>query len=222
MTIGEIIKKYRVETGMNMDDFAKRCGISKAYVSILERNFNPISKKPATPSLETIKSVAAAIQIDFNDLISMLDSDQPVASYDDNNSDIPPGFIPLPAMKKVPLVGHIACGVPILAEENIESYIDAPVNKHVDFALICEGDSMIDAGIDNGDAVYIRKQPIVENGQIAAVRIGDSATLKRVFYEKNQIFLQAANSKYPPIVLVREELENVVIEGLAVGFTHWF
>ena len=135
---------------------------------------------------------------------------------------IPPGFIPLPKTYKVPLVGRIACGTPITAEENLEGYVDVPVDRQVDFALLCEGDSMVDAGIKNGDAVYIRKQPTVENGQIAAVRINGEATLKRVYINGNTMVLQPANASYPPLTYSLSDLEDVAIEGLAVGFTHWF
>lgn len=81
---------------------------------------------------------------------------------------------------------------------------------------------MIEAGIFDGDTVYIRKQPIVENGEIAAVRIDNEATLKRVYIYSDYIMLQPANSSYQPIIFTKEEMNNVVIEGKAVGFTHWF
>ena len=145
-----------------------------------------------------------------------------IMGWDVSSSPIPPGFIPLPKTYKVPLVGRIACGTPITAEENLEGYVDVPVDRQVDFALLCEGDSMVDAGIKNGDAVYIRKQPTVENGQIAAVRINGEATLKRVYINGNTMVLQPANASYPPFTYSLSDLEDVAIEGLAVGFTHWF
>lgn len=89
----------------------------------------------------------------------------------------------MPKTKKVPLIGTIACGTPILAVENIECDVDMPENIRADFALRCKGDSMIDAHIYDGDIVYIRKQPIVDNGEIAAVIIDDEATLKRFYRE---------------------------------------
>lgn len=214
MNLGEIIKAFRTENGYSMDDFAAKSGLSKAYISILERNRNPVNGKPAVPSLETIKSVASAMNIDFNDVIAMLDGTQEV-------SLIPPGFMPLPETYKVPLVGRIACGQPITAEENIEGYMDVPKGKHVDFCLLCEGDSMIDAGIDDGDIVYIRKQPDIENGQIAAVRIDNEATLKRVYKYPDRLVLQPENRSYPPLTYVGEEMNQVSIEGKAVGWMHW-
>lgn len=136
-------------------------------------------------------------------------------------TEVPPGFMPLPETCKVPLVGRIACGQPITAEENIEDYLDVPVGHHVDFALLCEGDSMVDAGIDDGDVVYIRKQPDVENGQIAAVRIDNEATLKRVYKYVDRIVLQPENRAYPPLTYVGAEMNQVTIEGKAVGWLHW-
>ena len=135
---------------------------------------------------------------------------------------IPPGFEPMPKMKKVPLIGAIACGDPITAMENREGEIDVPENIRCDFALRCKGNSMIGAGIHDGDAVYIRIQPEVENGQIAAVRIGDEATLKRVYLHTDYIELRPENPDYESIIRRREEMNDVHIEGKAVGYTHWF
>lgn len=135
---------------------------------------------------------------------------------------IPPGFEPMPKMKKVPLIGAIACGDSITATENREGEIDVPEDIRCDFALRCKGNSMIGAGIHDGDAVYIRIQPEVENGQIAAVRIGDEATLKRVYLHTDYIELRPENPDYESIIRRREEMNDVHIEGKAVGYTHWF
>lgn len=135
---------------------------------------------------------------------------------------IPPGFEPMLKMKKVPLIGAIACGDPITATENREGEIDVPEDIRCDFALRCKGNSMIGAGIHDGDAVYIRIQPEVENGQIAAVRIGDEATLKRVYLHTDYIELRPENPDYESIIRRREEMNDVHIEGKAVGYTHWF
>lgn len=135
---------------------------------------------------------------------------------------VPPGFEPMPKMKKVPLIGAIACGEPITAIENREGEIDAPEDMNCDFALRCKGDSMIGAGIHDGDAVYIHIQPEVENGEIAAVRIGDEATLKRVYLHSDYIELRPENSAYESFIRRREEMNDVYIEGKAVGYTHWF
>lgn len=220
MILGDLIKNYRREHGYSMEQFAKKTGLSKAYISILERNVNPVNNKPVIPSLETIKAVAQAINMDFNEVIALLDGNQPVSLK--GEPEIPPGFEPMPKMKKVPLIGAIACGEPITAMENREGEIDVPEDIRCDFALRCKGNSMIGAGIHDGDAVYIRIQPEVENGQIAAVRIGDEATLKRVYLHTDYIELRPENPDYESIIRRREEMNDVHIEGKAVGYTHWF
>ena len=90
------------------------------------------------------------------------------------------GLSPKPDMRRIPVLGTIACGAPILAQEHIEGYTTIPEDIHADFALICKGDSMVGARIFDGDLVYIRQQETVENGQNAAVLIDGEATLKRV------------------------------------------
>ncbi|MEE1219535.1 MAG: transcriptional repressor LexA [Ruminococcus sp.] len=125
---------------------------------------------------------------------------------------------PLPKMKKVPLLGTIACGEPILAEENIEDYINMPESTKGTFALRCKGDSMINARIFDGDIVYIREQPDVENGEIAAVLIDNEATLKRVYKYENRIELRPENPTFKVLNYENEELNNIKILGKAVGF----
>lgn len=144
-----------------------------------------------------------------------------VPMNDDDSSIIPPGFQPLPKMARVPRVGAIACGDPILAEQNIEDYDKVPADWRADFTLVCEGDSMLPR-IQNGDVVAIRKQPTVENGEIAAVRIDNEATLKHIYYSPDKLILQPENPAYPPIVLIGEEINSVTIEGKAVGLCRSF
>lgn len=134
---------------------------------------------------------------------------------------LPPNIEPLGSMQKIPLVGQIACGIPILAEQNIEDYVDLPGHIRADFALTCKGESMIGAGIRTGDIVYIRKQEEVENGQIAAVMIGnDEATLKRVYTKPGVVQLVAENPNIAPAIFIGEEAEKIHIVGLAVAYTH--
>ena len=220
MILGDLIIEYRREHVCSMDQFAKMTGLSKAYISILERNINPVNNKPVIPSLETIKAVSQAINMDFNDVIAMLDGDQKVSLAPD--PVIPPGFEPLPKMYKVPLIGSIACGEPITAVQNVEGEVDVPEGIRCDFALHCKGDSMVGAGIHDGDVVYIRIQPEVENGEIAAVRIGEEATLKRVYLHQNFIELRPENPAFESIIRRRDEMNDVHIEGKAMGYTHWF
>lgn len=125
---------------------------------------------------------------------------------------------PMPETEKLPLLGTIACGTPILAVENIEEYIEIPRYINADFVLQCKGDSMINARIFDGDLVCIRKQPCVENGEIAAVIIDEEATLKRVRLFNDHISLEPENPMYKPLVFWGDEMNSVHIIGLATHF----
>ena len=125
---------------------------------------------------------------------------------------------PMPNMVKVPLYGTIACGEPITAEENIEAFLNMPGELKGTFALRCKGDSMINARIFDGDIVFIREQPDVENGEIAAVLIDNEATLKRVYKYDNRIELRAENPTFKPLSYEGEALSDFRILGKAVGF----
>ena len=118
------------------------------------------------------------------------------------------------------MLGEIACGEPIYANEERESYVELGTKIDCDFCLKAKGDSMINARILDGDIIFIKKQPVVDNGEIAAVLIEDEATLKRVFYypEKQKLVLQAENPKYEPLVYIGEELNEIKILGKAVFF----
>ncbi len=129
---------------------------------------------------------------------------------------IPPGFDPMPDMDTVPLVGRIACGTPITAEQNTEGMVCVPSSWRATFTLICRGSSM-EPRIHDGDLVAIRSQEIVETGEIAAVRIGEEATLKHVYLHDNFIELRPENPAFESIILTKEEMNTVVIEGKAVG-----
>lgn len=208
-TIYEKIKQRRIELGLTVEELANKMGYKdKSSISKIENGKAdiPTSKVMAfARALETTTAYLLGVE-------------------DDNAASIPPGFAPLPKMVKRPLVGTIACGEPITAEENIEDYVDVPEDAQCDFCLRCKGDSMIDAGIHDGDIVYIHIQPEVENGQIAAVRIDGEATLKRVFWNEESQTLQllAENRNFAPLVYTGQVLDTVHIEGRAVGFTHWF
>ena len=120
--------------------------------------------------------------------------------------------------RKVPLIGTIACGLPILAQENTEDMLALPPDINADFALRCRGDSMINAHLFDGDIVYIRRQPDVENGDIAAVLIGDEATLKRVRKYPSKLVLSPENPMYNDLVYEDSRLDDVHILGKAVAF----
>ena len=225
MTLGDIIKQYREEHKLSMDSFAEKSGISKAYISLLEKNKHPKTGKPIAPSIKYIKQVSDAIGMDFNELFNMIDSEVTLneKSYKDIKPSYPSNLIPLTkkSMKKVHLVVNIACGTPTLADENIMDYVDMDNDMHADFALRCKGDSMINARIFDGDIVYIKITPQVENGEIAAVLIDNvvsEATLKRFYKDDEKIRLCAENPMYKDLVFFHEEMNDVHILGKAVAF----
>lgn len=206
MSIAENIKRIRLEHGLSQAELGKIAGVSDKAVSTWELGLK-------TPRMGAVEKMANYFGITKS---AIVDDVQPTPA-----TPIPPGFDPMPQMRKVPLVGSIACGTPILAQQNIDGSVDAPEDIRCDFALRCKGDSMIDAGIHDGDAVYIRIQPEVENGEIAAVRIGEEATLKRVYYDGTTLTLMPANATFAPMVYTGPQLEEVHIEGRVVGWTHW-
>lgn len=210
MKLGDLIREYRDSHDLSQRQFANQCDLSNGYISILEKGVNPSTGKPVTPTIPQLKKLASGMGMTLSELFDKAD-DMPI--------DLPSNIIPMPEMRKIPLVGTIACGEPILAEENIDEYISIPKHLAGDFALTCKGDSMINARIFDGDIVYIRQQDTVENGEIAAVLIDGEATLKRVRLFYDHISLEPENPQYRPIVLWGEEMNTVRILGKAVAFT---
>lgn len=125
---------------------------------------------------------------------------------------------PMPDTKLVPIIGGIACGQPIAAEEQAEGYAALDRRVQADFALRCVGDSMVNAHIFDGDLVFIRKQADVNNGEIAAVVIDGEATLKRVYKYPNRIELRPENPLYPVLQYEGIDLETIRILGKAIAF----
>ncbi|MBQ2934378.1 MAG: helix-turn-helix domain-containing protein [Clostridia bacterium] len=200
MNIGNLIKKLRTEKGYSQEQLGNMLGVQRAAVQKWECGTVKNLKR------ETIKKLSEIFDVPPSSFID--------ADYMNFNN-----VISFPKMNRIPLVGTIACGTPVLATENLDGEVTVPEEINADFALRCKGDSMIDARIMNGDIVYIRQQPTVENGEIAAVLIDEEATLKRVYLSENTITLVACNSKYQPFVYTGEQLSDIRILGKAVGFT---
>lgn len=217
MKLSEIIKRYRLEYGISQRQMGAQCKLSTGYISLIEKEFNPQTGKKMVPSLTVMNKLATGMGITLDELLAMCD-DMDV-NLSDKDTITPSNILPMPAMRKIPLVGTIACGTPILAEQNIECDVDIPEHIHADFALRCKGDSMINARIYDGDIVYIRSQPKVENGEIAAVEIEGEGTLKRVYIFPDQVVLQAENPRYEPSIYKGAQLAGLRILGKAVGFT---
>lgn len=204
--------------GLKQVELAAMSGISKYSIShYLKGDWE--GKQDAVYELARVLNVAEAWLMGYDVPPEREHPSEPKSA--EGRPTIPPGFIPLPKMKKVPLIGAIACGDPITAIQNREGDAEVPEDVRCDFALKCKGESMIGAGIHDGDVVYIRIQPEVENGEIAAVRIGEEATLKRVYIHSDYIELRPENPAFESIIRRREEMNDVQIEGKAVGWWHW-
>lgn len=202
---------------MTQAELSSRSKISKSSIShYLKGDWE--GKQDAVYSLAQVLDVSEAWLMGY-DVPMDSEHSQPATT---SPTPIPPGFMPMPKMKKVPLIGAIACGDPITALQNREGDVDVPEDVRCDFALKCHGDSMVGAGIHDGDVVYIHIQPEVENGEIAAVRIGDEATLKRVYLHTDYVELRPENPAFESIIRRKEDMNDVHIEGKAVGYTHWF
>lgn len=203
------LSELRAEKGITMRDAARLLGMPyTTYVNY--------EKGTREPNSETLIALANFYQTSVDYLIGKSDTRAEI-----KKPTIPPGFMPMPKTRKVPLIGAIACGDPITALQNREGDVNAPEDMRCDFALKCHGESMIGAGIHDGDVVYIRIQPEVENGEIAAVRIGEEATLKRVYLHSDYVELRPENPSFESIIRRRDEMNDVQIEGKAVGWLHW-
>ena len=205
-TFSERMNKAMDFNNITQSELCRMTGIPKSAISqYLSGSFKP--------KQDRLLLIANALDVSEAWLLGM---DVP---EDKNNFRSYLGVLPIPKTVKKPRLGAIACGEPILAQENIEDYDDVPEDIKCDFTLLCKGDSMINARINDGDIVYIRQQDTVENGEIAAVLIEDEATLKRVFKYDDKLVLQPENSKYEPFIYIKEEMNKVRIIGKAVGFT---
>ena len=222
MFLGQIIKKYRNEHNLTLQAFANKCGLSKGYIAMLEKNYNSKTKEPIVPSSATFCKVADAMNITLEDLLNQVDENQPIeisnivaAKKSNDFSNIQPI-----TTIKLPMLGEVACGEPIFCNEDRESYVEVGSNIKADFCLRAKGDSMINARICDGDIIFVRQQNMVDNGDIAVVIINDEATLKRVNYDKaiGELRLIAENPNYQTMIFHGEELNQIRILGKAIAF----
>ncbi|MDO5559380.1 MAG: S24 family peptidase [Oscillospiraceae bacterium] len=207
MNIGENIKRLREQLGMSQEELATKMGYkSRSAITKIEKGQRDINQKKIkeyAKALNTSPAVLMGIEVHTNDS----------TDYDkyDNIEPI--------TTKRIPMLGSIACGQPIFAEEEHEMYVPVSDDIKADFCLRTKGDSMVNAKIFDGDIVFIKKQDMVENGEIAVVIISDEATLKRVYYdqENNIIQLIAENPAYSPMVYSGSQLNQIRILGKAVA-----
>jgi len=192
MHTGNIIRTLREKQGMSQESLANLLGYrDRSSIAKIEAGKVNLAQSK-------LKALCDIFNVEIHELL---------------------GLQPMPRFREIPIVGTIACGAPILAQEHIEGYTTVPQEIHADFALVCKGDSMVGARIFDGDMVYIRQQETVENGEIAAVLIDGEATLKRVRCYGDRISLEPENPLYRPIILWDEEMNRVRILGKAIAFT---
>ena len=201
-SMADRIKELRRKNKMTLEEMGAILGIGRSGALKYEQGKVKNIKRSAIMNLAAAFGVSPSYHL-----------------FGEDEATPAPNVLPI-KKKRFPLLGKIACGEPIFADEERESYVDAGTEINADFCLKCTGDSMIGARILNGDIVFIRRQDMVENGEIAAVVIDDEATLKRVFYdpEKGKMVLQAENPRFQPLVYVGDELNEIRILGKAVAF----
>ena len=192
MTTGEIIRSLREKQGMSQEQLAAQLGYTdRSSIAKIETGKIGLSQRK-------LQQMSRVLNVSVYRLMGMEE---------------------MPGTYKIPILGAIACGAPILAQEHIDGYTGVPDFIHADFALVCKGDSMMGARIYDGNLVYIRQQETVENGEIAAVLIDGEATLKRVRFGPESISLMPENPMYKPLILWGEEMNRIQILGKAVAFT---
>ena len=198
-TFADRLQTLLEQRGMTQADLSRKCGLSRATLSrYLKGQFE--AKQDSVYKIARATGVSEAW---------LMGADVPM-ERPSSSTTIPPGFAPPPVMHKVPLVGSIACGAPILADEHIEDYVDVPRHIAADFALTCKGDSMINAHIMSGDLVVVRPQQNADDGQIVVARIEDEATVKRLRRRNGQIWLLPENDNYDPIDGTHAEIIGIV------------
>lgn len=217
MTLGEYIKAYRDRQFLSQRQFADKAGVSNGYISMLEKGVNPKTGEPITPSMPALFKIATAMGITVSELCANVDDMAVELSGGAFDYKGVRNLQPIEPHHTIPVLGSIACGTPITAEENVEDYVSAPADLACHFALRCKGDSMAPRILD-GDLVYIRKQEDVTDGQIAAVVIDDEATLKHVYHIPGGVQLISDNPSFRPLTYVGETCEGLRIVGLAVAY----
>lgn len=206
MTVSERLRSLRIQKGMTQEEVGKYVGATKQNIYKYETG--------------VIENIPISKIEKFARLYGVTPSY--ILGWEDENGDLIIGnagiknIVPI-QKKKIPLLGNVAAGEPIYADQHIEEYLPVDDDMNADFALRIEGDSMINAGIEDGNIVFIRKQPDVNDGQIAAVLVDDGATVKRVYKFDSYVQLMPENPKYKPMIFNDENCGVCKILGLVVA-----
>ncbi len=210
-SLGDNIKNRRIELGLSQEELADKLGYkSRSTIAKIESGINDLTQSKIAAFAKVLNTTRSQLMGDSDKCAVVSPAANGLSRY---------GIHPI-EKKKFRMLGSIACGEPIYCNEDYQTFIEASADINADFCLTAKGDSMINARIYDGDVVFIKSTPEVYNGEIAAVVVDDEATLKRVYYykEENKVVLVAENPKYAPLVYVNEELNHINILGRAVAF----
>ena len=198
---GQRVKSARESIGLSQQELADKVFTSKSMISSYENGLSD-------PRQSMIPLLSEALNVSIGWLMT---GDEFTLDYNRY------GILPV-AKRKIPVLGNVHCGTPTYAEQEYLAAVDSEINA--DFALIAVGDSMIDAGIDDGDLVFVRRQSTVDNGQIAVVLINDEAAIKRVQNSGDVLILNPANPRYETLTFQAKDGKDIQILGKVVAFTH--
>lgn len=206
MGMAERIKERRKAMGYTQTELGEKLGLQASAIAKYENGRVKNMKRSVIENMANVLECSPTylMGLDYKEKNIALDNVYPIE------------------LKRFPLAGEIACGVPKYANEDRESYVMSGTDIDADFCLKAKGDSMVNARIHDGDIVFIRKQDMVDNGEVAAVVVNNDseATLKRFYYyaEKSMVILKAENPAYEDMIFTNEELENFHVLGKAVAF----
>ncbi len=192
MDFAKRLKELRASRGLTQDDLARELNLVKSSISMYENG-------KRKPSFEVLEAIADYFNVNMDTLYSSA-----------------PVFVP--SLKRVPMLGYAAAGQPL---ENLDGqdtyYVETDSRYAVDFCITVRGDSMINAGINDGDIVFVKSQPEVPNGKIACVEIdNERVCIKRFYKTDTGVMLVSENPKYAPLQFSESNCSDFKILGLAV------
>lgn len=192
MDFAKRLKELRASRGLTQDDLARELNLVKSSISMYENG-------KRKPSFEVLEAIADYFNVNMDTLYSSA-----------------PVFVP--SLKRVPMLGYAAAGQPL---ENLDGqdtfYVETDSRYAVDFCITVRGDSMINAGINDGDIVFVKSQPEVPNGKIACVEIdNERVCIKRFYKTDTGVMLVSENPKYAPLQFSESNCTDFKVLGLAV------
>ena len=204
------VRELRTAKKLSQTVLAKELHISQGTLSLYERGI-------VEPDMAILKKLADVFDCSVDYIIGRTNIRKATALYTSTGLITPLYGV---GTRSIPVLGNVACGEPKLAREEHETMVAVGAEISADFCLRAKGDSMTGDRIHDGDMVFVRSQPEVENGEIAVIVIGDEATLKHVFYyeDRKMLILRPSNPQYEDIIYNEGELETVTILGKAVAF----